>query len=161
MKKIIITDAEPEFNANSDALAKVIVSRLGLLPRKRGSNDSMHKIMLELYERSKNATRVKNPKLAVMSVEKMADFAGITKQTMYDYLGRWLDIDFIYKVSYIDDRGKKIVGYKLNGNNLEEAFKKSSSIILKNLNQTEKYVSELQKLIKNEKIRESALNSKR
>lgn len=154
-KKIILNDTEPEFNADSDALAKVVVSRLGLLPRKRGSNDNMHRIMLELYERCKIATKEKNPKHAVMTVEDMASFAGITKQTMYDYIGRWVDIEFIYRVSFLDDFGKKIVGYRLNGSNLEEAFLKVEKIVSKNLSVTSKYVSELQKLIKNEKIRES------
>ena len=152
-KKIILNDTEPEFNADSDALAKVVVSRLGLLPRKRGSNDNMHRIMLELYERCKTATKEKNPKHAVMTVEDMASFAAITKQTMYDYIGRWVDIDFIYRVSFLDDFGKKIVG--LNGSNLEEAFSKVEKVISKNLSITSKYLSELQKLIKNEKIRES------
>ncbi len=155
MKKIILTDVEPEFNSDSNSLSKVVISRLGLLPRKKGSNDCMHKIMQELYERCKKATKEKNQKFSVMTVEDMANYAQITKQTMYEYLGRWIDIEFIIKVSFLDDLGKKVIGYKLNGNNLEEAFNKVEKMILKNLSETSKYVSELQKMIKNEKISET------
>jgi len=155
MKKIILTDIEPEFNINSDELAKIVTARLGLLPRKRGSNDKMHKILLELYERTKKATKEKDLKLAVMTVEDMAFFAGISKQTMYDYINRWLDIDLIIKISFIDSNNKKVIGYRLNGSNLEEAFMKVEKVIKKNLNLTSKYISELQRIIKNEKIKES------
>jgi len=154
MRKIILTDTEPEFNADSDALAKVVASRLGLLPRKKGSTDIMHKLLLELYERQKIATREKILEKAVMSVEDMAGFSGITKQTMYEYLERWLAIDFIHKVTFIA-HGKKVVGYKINGTTLEEAFRKTQAIVQNNLADTEKYISELQKLLKNEKIRAS------
>jgi len=155
MKKIILTDIEPEFSSNSDELAKIVTARLGLLPRKRGSNENMPKILIELYERTKTANKEKNLKLAVMTVEDMALTAGITKQTMYDYVKRWIDINLIIKISFIDENNKKIIGYRLNGNNLEEAFQKVEKLINKNLNQTSKYISELQRLIKNEKIKES------
>ncbi|MGM5483774.1 MAG: hypothetical protein ACQER9_02550 [Nanobdellota archaeon] len=153
MKKIILDNTEPEFNADSSGLAKVITSRLGLLPRKKGSNDGMHNILLQLYERSKESTKEKDPEKAVMTVEDMAAFAGITKQTMYDYLERWLDIELISKVSFVGKDRKTIIGYKLNGSNLEESFNKTKNIVLNNLNITEKYIQDLQKIIKNEKIK--------
>jgi hypothetical protein len=158
MKKIVLQDTEPEFNADSDALAKVVASRLGLLPRKRGSTDVMHKLFLELYERQKIATREKIPEKAVMSVEDMASFSGITKQTMYEYLERWLVIDFIHKVTFLSN-GKKVIGYKINGTTLEDAFKKTQAVVTNNLRETEKYIQELQKLLKNEKIRASMKKS--
>lgn len=155
MNKILLTDAEPEYNANSDALAKIITMRLGLLPRKKGSTDHMHKIMLELYERSKKAAREKNPELAVMTVEEMAAFAGITKQTMYEYVDRWLQLEFISKVSYIGSDKKVVKGYKLTGSTLEDAFQKARIVVMKNLDTTQHYILELQKLLKNEKIKAS------
>lgn len=158
MNKYILTDAQPEYNADSDALAKVITMRLGLLPRKKGATDYMHKILLELYERTKKATREKNPELSVMTVEEMASFAGITKQTMYEYVDRWLQVEFISKVSYIGSEKKVIKGYKLNGTTLEDAFLKSKIIILKNLDETQRYIQEIQKQLKNEKIKATMLN---
>lgn len=155
MNKIILTDAEPEYNADSDALAKIVTMRLGLLPRKKGSTDYMHKILLELYERTKKATREKNPELAVMTVEEMAAFASITKQTMYEYVDRWLQLEFISKVSYIGSDKKVVKGYKLSGNTLEDAFQKARIIVMKNLDATQNYIQELQKLLKNEKIKAS------
>ncbi|MFT4326903.1 MAG: hypothetical protein ACMXYK_05355 [Candidatus Woesearchaeota archaeon] len=158
MKKIILTDAEPEFNPSVESLAKIITARLGLLPRKKGSTDSMHKIILEFYERSKQANRQKKPELAVMTVEEMSFFAGITKQTMYEYLERWLTIDFITRVTFFSTESgntKKIVGYKLNGTTLEDAFSKTQAIISKNLAETDSYITELQRMIKNEKIKET------
>lgn len=155
MKKIVLTDAEPQFDSDSNELAKVVVSRLGLLPRKKGSNEAMHKIFIELYERTKNSTRLKKPEDAVMTVEEMAAFAGITKQTMYEYLERWLVLDLIIKVSFIGADSKVIHGYRLNGTNLEEAFKKIRNVVNNNLSQTEKMISDLQKMLKNEKIKKS------
>ena len=152
MNKIILTGIEPGINPNSDELANVIVTRLGLMPRKKGSTEKMNKVLIELYERAKRANREKRPTEAVMTVEEMAVLAGITRQTMYDYLKRWLAIDFIAKTSFIDGQNKVVVGYKLNGNTLENAFEKAKSRINSNLDLTLKFVQELQKTVKNEKI---------
>jgi len=75
---------------------------------------------------------------------------------MYDYLKRWLAIDFIVKSSFVDRENKVVVGYKLNGNTLENAFEKAKARILTNLDFTLKYILELQKTIKNEKISSSS-----
>ncbi len=152
MNKIILTDLEPGINPDSDELANVVVTRLGLMPRKKGSTEKMNLVLVELYERAKKAYRDKNPTIAVMTVEEMASLAGITRQTMYDYLKRWLVLDFITKTSFIGLRNKVIVGYKLNGNTLENAFDKAKSKITTNLDFTLKYIQELQKIVKNEKI---------
>ncbi|MBW3023078.1 hypothetical protein KY308_03165 [Candidatus Woesearchaeota archaeon] len=149
--KIILTNKEPGLNPTSDELAKVIISRVGLEPRKTGSTEQMHKVFIELYEKSKLANREKRPESAVMTVEEMAVFAGITRQTMYDYLKRWLELNLIIKTSYIKD-GKVIIGYKLNGATIESAFEKSILKIQNELDITKKYVSELQRILKNEKI---------
>jgi hypothetical protein len=141
-------------NPSSDELANIVLSRIGLMPRKKGSTDKMHKTLVEMYERAKQANRKKQPELAVMTVEEMGLFAGITRQTMYDYLSRWLDLKLITKTSYIKDN-KVIIGYKLNGSTLENAFEKTSLAIQSNLDLTKKYIQELQKLVKNEKISES------
>ena len=37
MSKIVLQHAEPNLNANSEELASVIIQRLGLTPRKKGS----------------------------------------------------------------------------------------------------------------------------
>ncbi len=152
MNKIILTDMEPGINPNSDELANIVVTRLGLMPRKKGSTEKMNKVLVELYERAKKAYREKKPTEAVITVEEMALIAGITRQTMYDYLKRWLTIDFLTKTSFIGSENKVIVGYKLSGNTLENAFEKAKARISTNLDFTLKYIQELQKTVKNEKI---------
>ena len=155
MEKIILTNVEPGMSPNSNELANVIINRLGLMPRKKGSTDKMHKPLLELYEKAKEAAKTKDQRLAVMTVEEMAFFAGITRQTMYEYLKRWLGIAVIVKTSYIDHNGKAVIGYRLNGNTLEDAFEKTQMKIRNNLEFSLKYIKELQRLIKNEKISKS------
>ena len=49
--------------------------------------------------------------------------------------------------------GVLVVGYVLNGNTLENAFQKTKSAIMGNLDVTERYIKELQKELKNEKLR--------
>ena len=152
MQKIILTEHEPGMNANSEELAKVIINRLGLSPRKEGSTDKMYRTLLEMYERSKQANREKNPEMAVMTVDDMGYFAGITRQTMYEYLKRWMSLNLIVKTSYITE-GKVVIGYKLNGNTLEQAFEKSMQKISNNMETSMKYIRELQRIVKNEKLR--------
>jgi len=162
MAKIILTNKETGLNPTSDELAKAILGRMGLEPRKTGSTENMHKVFLELYERMKLANREKKPEASVMTVEEMGVFAGITRQTMYDYLKRWLALNIIIKTSYIKD-SKVIIGYKLNGATVETAFEKAVLNIQNNLEITKKYVQELQRVLKNEKIsqkqRENAISS--
>ena len=138
-------------NPTSEELAKVILYRVGLMPRKKGSTEKMFHTFLELYERAKASYREKKPEKAVITVEEMGLFAGITRQTMYDYLGRWLELGLIQKASYIKD-DKVVIGYKLAGNTLETAFEKAMQRINGHMEMTVRYVGELQKLIKNEKI---------
>jgi len=153
-EKIVLTNHEPGLNPTADDLANIIMARIGLLPRKKGSTDRMHQTLLELYERAKQAYRKKKPELAVMTVEDMGDFAGISRQTMYDYLGRWTELGLIAKTSFINE-SKVIIGYKLNGNTLEQAFQKSMTAIQDNLNTTQNLIRELQRSVKNEKISET------
>lgn len=149
--KIVLQNHEPGMNPTSEELAKVVMSRMGLEPRKSGSTDKMFRTLLEMYERSKAAHRDKKPELAVMTVEEMGAYAGITRQTMYDYLRRWLELNMITKTSYIVDN-KVVIGYKLNGPTLEASFDKARQQVSNNLELTIRYIRELQKLIKNEKI---------
>lgn len=158
MNKIILTNEEPNINANSKELAKVIIDRIGLMPRKKGSTERMNEVLIELYERSKLASKEKSPTASIMTVEEMATFAGITRQTMYDYLKRWLLVEFIVKASYIDKSDKVVIGYRLNGANLEAAFEKTRVKITNNLDFTQKYILELQKTIKNEKLSKKTKN---
>ena len=157
MSKIILTNIEPGLNANSEELANVIIQRLGLMPRKKGSTEKMHKVLIDFYERAKLATREKDPKRAIMTVEDMGISAGITRQTMYEYLRRWLELDLISKTSYIDQWNKVIIGYKLNGGTLEQAFERARKKVHSHLDETQKYVVEIQKQLKNEKISEKAV----
>ena len=150
-KKIILNGIEASMNPTSEELAKVILYRVGLMPRKKGATEQMFKTFLELYERAKTSYRDKKPEKSVMTVEEMGLFAGITRQTMYDYLGRWLELGLIQKASYIKD-DRVIIGYKLAGPTLETAFEKAMTKINSHMELTVKYVGELQKLIKNEKI---------
>ena len=153
--KIILTGKEPDINAGSEELAGVIIERLGLMPRKKGSTDKMHNVLIELYERAKEGSQRKMPNKAIMTVEEMGFFAGITRQTMYDYLKRWLDLELITKVSYIDMNNNVVIGYRLNGNTLEQAFEKAKVKINNNLELTSKYIRELQRIRKNEKIKDN------
>ena len=155
MNKFILGHAEPGINPDSEELANVVITRLGLTPRKKGSTDKMHNVLVELYERAKSAYREKRPTDAIMTVEEMAAFAGITRQTMYDYLKRWLHLDMISKTSYIDQEQNVIIGYKLNGATLEGAFDKARQKLNNHMELTLKYILELQKCIKNEKIKQS------
>lgn len=139
---------------SSEELAAVVLARIGLEPRKKGSTDKMYRVLVELYERSKLAYRKKRPEHAVMTVEEMGYFAGISRQTMYDYLNRWTSIRLIAKTSYIAD-GRVVIGYKLSGNTLEQAFNKVTSHVQIHMDLTQRYIRELQRLIKNEKIAES------
>ena len=103
--KITLENIEPSLNPSTEELAKIILTRIGLEPRKKGSTENMHKTLIELYERVKAANREKKPEFAIMTVEEMGMYAGITRQTMYEYLKRWLHLNFIVKTSYISRRG--------------------------------------------------------
>lgn len=150
--KFVLTTHEPQgLNPDSDELARLVLARIGLAPRKAGATDKMHHALLELYEKSKRAHRKKRPELAVMTVEEMAMCAGIARQTMYDYLGRWTAMRIIEKMSFIADN-KVVIGYRLSGNTIEQAFEKATRILQQNLDLTQKYIRELQRQIKNEKI---------
>ena len=141
-------------NPTSEELAIVILARMGLMPRKKGATEKMHRVLLEFYERAKASYRMKQPHLAVMTVEEMGYYAGITRQTMYDYLHRWTALKVITKTTYIAD-SKVVVGYKLNGNTLEQTFERSTTVLQEHIELTKRYISELQRLVKNEKIAEA------
>ncbi len=151
-EKIVLIDATPaSVTPDAKELANVIISRIGLTPRKKGSTENMYKTLIEIYERTKKANQEKRPEAAVMTVDEMGAFAGITRQTMYEYLDRWLALDLIVKTSYIYE-GKVVIGYKLNGNTLETAFERVLLKIKNHMEMTQKYIKELQKTIKNEKL---------
>lgn len=151
-EKIILTDITPiSVTPDAKELANVIISRIGLCPRKKGSTENMYKTLIEIYERTKRANQEKRPELAVMTVDEMGQFAGITRQTMYEYLDRWTTLDLIIKTSYIYE-GKVVIGYKLNGNTLETAFERVLIQIKNHMEITQKYIRDLQKTIKNEKL---------
>ncbi len=149
-----LTNDEPGMAPDSKEMANVIISRMGLTPRKKGSTDMMYRVLIELYERVKLSSKEKKPELAVLTVEEMGNLANITRQTMYEYLKRWTDFELVTKTTYIYE-GKVIVGYKLNGVTLENAFEKAAVRIRNNVEQTLRYVKELQNSIKNEKISET------
>ena len=149
--KIQLNQVEAVPEANAVELAKVILARLGLIPRKKDGQAQFHKLLLELYERKKEANRERRPEMAVLPVEVMAMHAGIKRQTMYDYLGRWLGLQILKKTSFVSD-GKVIIGYELNGTNLEGAFKKAEHTIAQHASQTTDLIKDLQNQIKKEKL---------
>ena len=151
-EKIVLTNIEPNLTATSEDLAQIVLERIGLQPRKKNATQAMHRAFIEFYERAKKATAQKDPKLAVMSVDDMAMYAKISKQTMYEYLGRWLELGIIQKVTFVGEDTKVVIGYKLSGSTIEESFTKVRSRIEKNLNVTQKLIQDLQKALKNEKI---------
>jgi len=150
--KIQLEQKEAVDTANSEELAKVLLARFGLLPRKKDGTAQLNKLILELYERKKQANREKKPEIAVMPVETMGAFAGVKRQTMYEYLHRLLDIQVIKKTSFVSN-GKVIIGYELNGSNLEGAFRKAESVIKGLLEQSFRLIEGLQNEIKKEKLR--------
>lgn len=138
-------------DADADEMARILLARFGLLPRKKDGSAQMHKLLIELYERKKQANKEKKPESAVMPVEEMGVFAGIKRQTMYDYLHRWLNLGILKKTSFVSD-GKVVIGYELNGSNLENAFRKAESTIKNHLEDSFKLLGELQAKIKKDKI---------
>ena len=152
--KFELENAELIPDSGSDETAKVLLARFGLLPRKRDSAAQMHKLLLEMYERKKSANRMKRPEEAVITVEEMGTFAGIKRQTMYDYLGRWLSLNLLKKTSFVAN-GKVVIGYEINGPNLEAAFKKAEFVIRNHVEQSLDIVKDLQNQVKKEKIRQN------
>ncbi len=139
-------------NSSVEEISKAILTRFGLIPRKKDGQAQFHKLLLELYERKKRANREKRPEKGVMTVEEMGFFAGIKRQTMYDYLGRWTKLSILKKTSFVLD-GKVIIGYELNGLTLEMAFKKAEYTIKNHLDESFNLIRELQNEIKKEKLR--------
>jgi hypothetical protein len=149
---------EPLPDADTEEIARILLARFGLLPRKKDGQAKMHKLLLELYERKKSANREKKPEEAVMTVEDMGVFAGIKRQTMYDYLGRWLSLSLLKKTSFVAN-GKVVIGYELNGTNLESAFKKAEVTVKNHLDMSLDIVRNLQNEVKKEKIRSNIPSS--
>ena len=57
-----LTHSEPNsVNPDSKELSNVIITRMGLSPRKIGSTDKMYRVLIELYERIKLANKEKKP----------------------------------------------------------------------------------------------------
>jgi len=137
---------------NVEELSKVLLARFGLSPRKKDGEAQLHKLLLELSERKKQANREKKPEAAVMPVEEMALHAGIKRQTMYDYLKRWLDLQILKKTSFVSG-GKVVIGYELNGSNLEAAFRKAESTIKAHIDESFRVIEHLQNEVKKEKLR--------
>lgn len=151
--KIQLEHAEALPDASVEELSRTLLARFGLLPRKKDGNAAMHKLLLELYEKKKLANRDRSPEKAVIPVEMMGNVAGIKRQTMYEYLHRWLDLGILKKTSFVSD-GKVVVGYELNGANLEGAFRKAEASIRNHLDTSLRIVDTLQNEIKREKIRQ-------
>ena len=154
--EFLLGHAEP-INQESEELARVLIARFGLSPRKKDGNAQLHKLLLELYERKKLANREKKPEASVMPVEEMALHAGIKRQTMYDYLRRWLDLQILKKTSFVSS-GKVVIGYELNGTNLEGAFRKAEATLKGHLDASFRIIEQLQNEIKKEKLRSSGAN---
>lgn len=160
MKKEVIDvefllDNAEAVNNDVHELSKVLLARFGLLPRKKDGSAELHKLLLELYERKKIANKDKKPEAAVMPVEEMALHAGIKRQTMYDYLNRWLDLQILKKTSFVAN-GKVVVGYELNGTNLEGAFRKAESTLKGHMDASFRVIEQLQNEIKKEKLRSNS-----
>lgn len=150
--EFLLEHAEP-ISSDVHELSKVLLARFGLLPRKKDGSAKMHTLLLELNERKKRANRDRQPETAVMPVEEMALYAGIKRQTMYDYLHRWLSLGILKKTSFVSS-GKVIVGYELNGPTLDGAFRKAENALKNHLDYSFKILEQLQKEIKKEKLRE-------
>jgi len=152
--KIQLEHKEAPEQAVPEDIAKTLLARFGLLPRKKDGNAQMHKLLLELSERKKAANKEKKPELAVMPVEDMGSFAGIKRQTMYEYLHRWLDLNILKKTSFVN-AGRVVIGYELNGTNIEGAFRKAESTIKTHLEDSFKLIEHLQNEIKRENLKKT------
>jgi len=150
--KIQLHSVEPVPDATQDELAKIVLARFGLLPKKRDAKAKFSRLLLELYERKKVANRDRKPEAAVMTVEEMGAYAGIARQTMYDYLSTWKILQVLKKTSFVTD-GKVIIGYELNGTNLEGAFKKAENMIRAHNELSLSMIRQLQNEIKKGKLR--------
>jgi len=143
---------EPVPESTHDELAKVVLARFGLLPKKRDAKAKFTGLLLELYERKKAANRERKPELSVMTVEQMAAYAGIARQTMYDYLTTWKELQVLKKTSFVNE-GKVVIGYELNGQNLEGAFRKADNVLRAHSELSLSMIRQLQNEIKKEKLR--------
>ena len=152
--KIQLEHQEPTDQANIDELSRVLLSRFGLQPRKKDGSAQLHALLIELSERKKASNREKKPELSVIPVEEMAFLAGIKRQTMYEYLHRWLDLNVLKKTSFVSN-GKVVIGYELNGPNLEASFRKAESTIKTHLDMSFKILDNLQNEIKKDKLRQN------
>lgn len=132
----------------------MLLARFGLVPRKKDGQAEFNKLLLELYERKKASNRDRKPELAVMPVEEMALYAGIKRQTMYDHLRRWLELSVLKKTSFVA-MGKVVIGYELNGNNLESAFRKAEASVKAHMDTSFRLIEQLQNEIKKEKLRKN------
>ncbi|MBI4017129.1 MAG: hypothetical protein HY363_05565 [Candidatus Aenigmarchaeota archaeon] len=157
--KIQLENKEVIDDNSTEQIAMVLLARFGLLPRKKDANAKIHKLLLEIYERKKKANRERAPEAAVVPVDEMGVFAGISRQTMYEYLHRWLDLAILKKTTFVSN-GKVITGYELNGQNLEGAFRKAETVIKNHLDYSFKLVDKLQNEIKKEKIIETITSRK-
>ena len=149
--EFLLANAEALPDSQPEELARILLSRFGLLPRKRDGQAKMHSLVLELYERKKSANKEKKPELAVCPVETMAMFAGIKRQTMYEYLHRFLDLQILKKTTFVSN-GKVVIGYELNGPTMEGAFRKAETVIRNHLDDSFKIIDRLQNEIRKEKI---------
>ncbi len=157
--KIQLEGKEIDENSSSEQLAMVLLARFGLLPRKKDAQAKMHALLLEIYERKKKSNRERKPEIAVVPVDEMGAYAGISRQTMYEYLHRWLELAILKKTTFVAE-GKVVTGYELNGQNLEGAFRKAETVIKNHLEYSFKLVDKLQNEVKKEKIIET-LSSKK
>src|SRR3989344_2256913 len=150
--KFELEHIEPLPDSSTEEICRIILARFGLLPRKSDGIAKMHNLLIELSERKKEANRDKRPEAAVLPVEEMALHAGIKRQTMYDYLGRWLKFNVLKKTSFVAN-GKVVIGYELNGTNLESAFRKAEMVIRNHNEESIEIIKRLQNEIKREKLK--------
>jgi len=150
--KFELKHVNPSPGADQKELSNVVLARFGLIPRKKDAKAAFNKLLLEFYERKKQSLKDKKPELAIMSIDEMALYSNIKRQTMYDYLKRWLSLALIKKASFA--RGNSIIrGYELNGSNLENAFRKAETIVQQHILRSIDYINDLQNEVKKDKLR--------
>ena len=59
--KIQLGKKEADYDADVEGATRVLLHRFGLEPRKKDGLAKMHSLVLELYERKKQANREKKP----------------------------------------------------------------------------------------------------
>lgn len=161
IREIIVQDVSFFNVTDSEELSQILLSRLGLQPRKTKSFEGLHRLLLVLYQKAKDDPN----NFGLMDVAQMLSYINIgeskiDRSTLYDYINRWLEVGIIKKDRIVETdslTGKRVSrsGYRLNGKSLVEAVSRVNEEILKISRQSYELAELITRQIKNRKISET------